>query len=290
MTDKTRLQNVIKKWADERTNLNGSHVPLVENSSTQAVAGGENTATKPADKPATGKDANSARYGDMLTQQGQGNSRFYRPEGFTRNCDHCGQKYTAKRDTSRFCSTNCRVAAHKARHEGEAGGGRVQTFIWLAVSVAALWFFWPLLQQISAMRPTLAPTPTAVPAYVETWPDPAPTAVPQAMPETAVNPAPAVVPVDQGQPTPAPAVVTNDVKPAPATAVYQELPTVRPANPEVAATAGAALLHITAGGRVYEITGERLIDCINAQQNGQRTGPSCPPNAAQYAGMLGQGR
>ena len=66
--------------------------------------------------------------------------------------------------------------------------------------------------------------------------------------------------------------------------------TAVPPRVDVAAAAGAAMLHITAGGREYNLTGERLVDCINAQENGQRTGPTCPPNAKQYAGMLGQGR
>lgn len=30
-----------------------------------------------------------------------------------RNCDYCGKVYDAKRDTSRFCETNHRVAFHK---------------------------------------------------------------------------------------------------------------------------------------------------------------------------------
>jgi hypothetical protein len=32
-----------------------------------------------------------------------------------RACDACGRPYTAKRETSRFCSTACRVAFHEGR-------------------------------------------------------------------------------------------------------------------------------------------------------------------------------
>ena len=53
---------------------------------------------------------------------------------------------------------------------------------------------------------------------------------------------------------------------------------------------GAGLLRIEAAGRVWEVTAVQLVDCINAQENGLRTGPTCPPNAKQHAGLLGQGR
>jgi hypothetical protein len=83
------------------------------------------------------------------------------------------------------------------------------------------------------------------------------------------------VPVFGGVVEPAPVIVA-------ATAV--------PPRADVAAAAAVGMLRIEAAGKAYELTGERLVDCINAQENGQRTGPTCPPNAKQYAGMLGQGR
>jgi len=30
------------------------------------------------------------------------------------NCQHCGKSYHAKRSTSKFCSSRCRVASHRA--------------------------------------------------------------------------------------------------------------------------------------------------------------------------------
>lgn len=60
--------------------------------------------------------------------------------------------------------------------------------------------------------------------------------------------------------------------------------------PAATSPAGAGLLRIEAGGRVWDVTAVQLVDCINAQENGLRTGPACPPNAKQYAGLLGQGR
>jgi len=272
MTDKTRLQKVIKDWADERTDPSGSPARLAANSSTPAAAGDENTVTRPADRQPTGNGEKNGRHGDMLTQQDQENRPFYLPEGFARNCDHCGREYTAKRDTSRFCSTNCRVAAHKARRE--AGGGRVGLFLALGLVAFGLWFFWPLLQQIAAMRPTLPATPTAVPVYPVTWPEApqaAPTAVPQAAPDlvvTAVSPAPAVVPA---------AIVTNDVKPAP-TAVPIVIMQPAPAG---------GIITIEAAGRTWHLTSERLADCVTAQAAGRQTGMACPPNAAKYAGAPG---
>ena len=97
--------------------------------------------------------------------------------------------------------------------------------------------------------------------FVATERPPAATAVPLAAYSTALPPA---------------AIVGPD------TAVNQAAPS--PSG------AGAELLRIEAAGRVWELTPARLVDCINAQQNDQPTGPTCPPNAATYAGMLGQGR
>lgn len=97
------------------TNQNEYHVPHVENKSIQGETGGENIAQKHVDKQPTESDENKPRYGDMVTQHANDNGRFYIPSGFTRNCDHCEQPYTAKRDTSKFCTRRCRVAAHRAR-------------------------------------------------------------------------------------------------------------------------------------------------------------------------------
>jgi hypothetical protein len=35
-------------------------------------------------------------------------------------CSHCGATFTPKRSTAQFCSTACRVAAHRARSAGSA--------------------------------------------------------------------------------------------------------------------------------------------------------------------------
>ena len=61
--------------------------------------------------------------------RGRGDGRAWyvgkgRP-GRDRKCDHCGKGYKARRSTSRFCSTSCRVAAwYAARGEnGTYGNG-----------------------------------------------------------------------------------------------------------------------------------------------------------------------
>lgn len=44
--------------------------------------------------------------------------------GIVRACDHCGRSYEARRSSSRFCSSTCRVAAwHAARRDGLPVGG-----------------------------------------------------------------------------------------------------------------------------------------------------------------------
>ena len=44
--------------------------------------------------------------------------------GVERTCDHCGRVYQARRSSSRFCSTSCRVAAwYEAHGDGLPGGG-----------------------------------------------------------------------------------------------------------------------------------------------------------------------
>ena len=212
----------------------------------------KNTVVNRVDKPPTENGANSARNGSMETQQ---THRFYLPDGFTRHCDQCRAAYVAKRDTSRYCCGACRVAAHRARHEAGKGQARAAVAVaWLAVIIFAAWFLAPLVSDLAAMRPRLAQGAAA--------------AVNQAAPIAPAIPTPFP---KLGEPTPAPTAV-----------------------PDIAVTftdsTGAGLLRIEEAGRVWELTPARLVDCINAQQNGQPTGPTCPPNAAKWAGMLGQGR
>lgn len=214
----------------------------------------KNTVVNRVDKPPTENGVNSARNGSMETQQ---THRFYLPDGFTRHCDQCRAAYVAKRDTSRYCCGACRVAAHRARHEAEAGKGQARAAVavaWLAVIIFAAWFLAPLVSDLAAMRPRLAQGAAA--------------AVNQAAPIAPAIPTPFP---KLGEPTPAPTAV-----------------------PDIAVTftdsTGAGLLRIEEAGRVWELTPARLVDCINAQQNDQPTGPTCPPNAAKWAGMLGQGR
>jgi hypothetical protein len=38
-----------------------------------------------------------------------------------RCCDHCGAHFMPKRTTARYCSTRCRVAAHRARQSNANG-------------------------------------------------------------------------------------------------------------------------------------------------------------------------
>ena len=40
--------------------------------------------------------------------------------GVDRTCDHCGRVYQARRSSSRFCSSTCRVAAWYAARDGRA--------------------------------------------------------------------------------------------------------------------------------------------------------------------------
>ena len=243
----------------------------------------KNTVVNRVDKPPTENGANSARNGSMETQQ---THRFYLPDGFTRHCDQCRAAYVAKRDTSRYCCGACRVAAHRARHEAEAGKGQARAAVavaWLAVIIFAAWFLAPLVSDLAAMRPRLA---QGAAAAVNQAAPIAPAAVIVATPTLA----PAAMPTDQAAAAvPDIAVTFTD------STGCQDCGTVIPAPWQVTPATpspitGADLLRIEAGGRVWELTPARLVDCINAQQNDQPTGPTCPPNAATYAGMLGQGR
>ena len=65
--------------------------------------------------------------GDALTSERNTGGAWYvgpgRP-GRDRACDHCGRVYQARRSSSRFCSTSCRVAAwYEAHGDGLPGGG-----------------------------------------------------------------------------------------------------------------------------------------------------------------------
>jgi hypothetical protein len=154
-------------------------------------------------------------------------------------------------------------------------GGR--WIIFLILAGLAIWFFWPSIQ--SARQSAVFTVPQQVqplqmyvptqPSIIERVVEVVVTAVPQ------IQPAP-VEPVIVSTMQP---VIINEAQPA---EIIQQ--------PEAAATDSDGLIRITAAGETYELTGEKLIDCINAQQNGLRTGPTCPPSAEQYAGMLGQGR
>ena len=240
----------------------------------------KNTVVNRVDKPPTENGANSARNGSMETQQ---THRFYLPDGFTRHCDQCRAAYVAKRDTSRYCCGACRVAAHRARHEAGKGQARAAVAVaWLAVIIGLAWFLAPLVSDLAAMRPRLAQGAAAVNQAAPI----APAAVIVATPTLA----PAAMPTDQAAAAvPDIAVTFTD------STGCQDCGTVIPAPWQVTPATpspitGAGLLRIEEAGRVWELTPARLVDCINAQQNGQPTGPTCPPNAAKWAGMLGQGR
>ena len=245
------------------------------------VAAASAIAAKRADKRHTENGDGPGRNGSMETQQTDRDGRFYLPSGFTRHCDQCRAAYVAKRDTSRYCCGACRVAAHRARHE--AGKGQAVAVAWLAVIIFAAWFLAPLVSDLAAMRPRLAQgaaaavnqaAPIAPAAVIVATPTLAPAAMPTdqaaaAVPDIAVTFTDSTGCQDCGTVIPAPWQVT-------------------PATPSP--STGAGLLRIEEAGRVWELTPARLVDCINAQQNGQPTGPTCPPNAAKWAGMLGQGR
>ena len=77
-------------------------------------------------RPATVTDDDQGG-GDALTSERNTGGAWYvgpgRP-GRDRACDHCGRVYQARRSSSRFCSTSCRVAAwYEAHGDGLPGGG-----------------------------------------------------------------------------------------------------------------------------------------------------------------------
>jgi len=275
------------KQTDERpaTDRSGYHASNAGGSCIGAEKAAANAIVlKLADKRHTGNGDGPGRNGSMETQQATRDGRFYLPSGFTRHCDQCGAAYVAKRDTSRFCSSVCRVAAHRARHEAGEGQARAAVAVaWLVAIIGLAWFLSPLVSDLAAMRPRL----TGAAELGQT-------AVNQAAPARLIVATPtlapaAIWPTDQ----PATAVPAITVTFTDSTGC-QNCGTVVPApwqvTPADPSPSGAELLRIEAAGRVWELTPARLVDCINAQQNGQPTGPTCPPNAATYAGMLGQGR
>ena len=301
-TNPTRLQVIAKQMADERQTTNAAQgSPNNGQINTASIAASEchpdgtavnASAAMPAGTRHTSNENEKRPMGDAsqwVTSPGE-KRPFVFPVLELALCEHCGALMPVKRNTGpkrkRFCSTACRVAAHRARHEAGKGQARAAVAVaWLAVIIFAAWFLAPLVSDLAAMRPRLA---QGAAAAVNQAAPIAPAAVIVATPTLA----PAAMPTDQAAAAvPDIAVTFTDstgcqdcgtVVPAP----WQMAPTAAPSP----SGAGAELLRIEAAGRVWELTPARLVDCINAQQNDQPTGPTCPPNAATYAGMLGQGR
>ncbi len=306
-TNPTRLQAIAKQMADERQITNAAQSsPNNGLTNTASIAAnechpdgtaGNASAAMPAERRPTNNGNGKQPMGDVSqwVTSPSGKRAAVFPVLELALCENCGALMPVKRNTGpkrkRFCSTACRVAAHRARHEAEAGEGRAGAAVavaWLVAIIFAAWFLAPLVSDLAAMRPRLtgaaelghtavnqaapiAParlvvaTPTLAPAAI--WPTDQAAA---AVPDIAVTFTDSTGCQDCGTVVPAP---------------WQMAPTAA-ASP----TAGAGLLKIEAAGRVWELTPARLVDCINAQQNDQPTGPTCPPNAAKWAGMLGQGR
>lgn len=129
------------------------------------VAAASAIAAKHADKRHTENGDGPGRNGSIETQQTHRDGRFYLPSGFTRHCDQCDAAYVAKRDTSRYCCGACRVAAHRARHEAEAGKGQARAAVavaWLVAIIGLAWFLAPLASDLAAMRPRLQGAAAAV--------------------------------------------------------------------------------------------------------------------------------
>ncbi len=299
-TNPTRLQVIAKQMADERQTTNAAQgSPNNGQINTASIAASEchpdgtavnASAAMPAGTRHTSNENEKRPMGDAsqwVTSPGE-KRPFVFPVLELALCEHCGALMPVKRNTGpkrkRFCSTACRVAAHRARHEAGKGQARAAVAVaWLAVIIFAAWFLAPLVSDLAAMRPRLAQgaaaavnqaAPIAPAAVIVATPTLAPAAMPTdqaaaAVPDIAVTFTDSTGCQDCGTVIPAPWQVT-------------------PATPSP--STGAGLLRIEEAGRVWELTPARLVDCINAQQNDQPTGPTCPPNAATYAGMLGQGR
>ncbi len=143
-------------------------------------------------------------------------------------------------------------------------------FVYAVVLVALAWFLAPLVSDLAAMRPRLTGS----------------TAVNQVTVPGAVVPVAAPVLL----PTPTLAATATAVAPGGLVVTFSDSVALPSAVASPTSSSGVGLLLIEAGGRAWQVTAVQLVDCINAQENGLRTGPTCPPNAKQYVGMLGQGR
>jgi len=270
---------VAKAESDREKSGPTNTVTSAENECHQDGMAVKNTVAMPAGTLPTNSDNGTGkRQGDVSqwVTSPPPNPPYRFPVLETAVCEHCGAEMPVKRNAGakrkRFCSGACRVAAYRQRRQaaaGEAGGGKVIVFLILALLVA-IWFVWPSIQ---AARVSLAGQAARLTVNQV-----------QPMGETAVS-LPGLVATVGAMAAPETAV-TNQAAPE----LPQVAATAVPPRVDVAATAGASMLHITANGREYNLTGEQLVDCVNAQQNGRRTGPSCPPSASNYLGMLGQGR
>jgi hypothetical protein len=272
------------------TNPIESPVQIVESSSIPGAGGGVNSAMKLADSQHGESVTKPARNGDMVTQQTPSNGRFYLPSGYTRICNHCGREYTAKRDTSRFCTQRCRVNNHRAARE--AGGGRVGAFLALAGLVIVIWYLWPLLGDVAAARPRLPdPAPAAIPTAV-IWPTMAPA-------QNDPAPAPALIPTMAPAPTAVPVITLPTAEPLPTAvpATAEPLPTIAPtAVPATSTPAAVNQGQEGQGGQTYTLTTGEIVPiataefyatCAYNQAAGRRVRPDCPANAAA---LLGAGR
>jgi len=56
----------------------------------------------------------SKRCAETLAKRQARGSHLLVEDG-TLRCGHCGERFQAKRQDARYCSTRCRVAAHRAR-------------------------------------------------------------------------------------------------------------------------------------------------------------------------------
>ena len=77
-------------------------------------------------RPATVTDDDQGGGGALNRERNAGGAWYVGPgrPGVERACDHCGRVYQARRSSSRFCSTSCRVAAwYEAHGDGLPGGG-----------------------------------------------------------------------------------------------------------------------------------------------------------------------
>ena len=88
-----------------------NHAPIVDGSCLLAVMGGASTVATPVSKPPT---VPSERREAVTPANGKRNSTG----GYDGICAHCGQPFTAKRQTKKYCGSTCRTYAHYARKGG----------------------------------------------------------------------------------------------------------------------------------------------------------------------------